>query len=126
MKYSKKQYEEKRAEGSIMYRQVKMLAEQAKAIREAGIEELTDIIRTHPNSTAEAISELTEGEFSAQAIGAFGHYAEWGESPSIPDLSRVENIRVRHYAEVDDNGNIIPGGARKDVKSSYYTYSIKC
>lgn len=124
MKYSKKQYEEMRAMTATLHAQMMEIAKQAESLRKTGIKELTDVIRANPNSTAKAISEMMNREFSSQAIGSFGHYAEYGDFPSIPNLRRKKNTKVRHFVEVDDDGNILPG-TQKDVESTFYTYSIR-
>lgn len=85
-------------------------------------------------TTSVIISAKTNGDFSHQSIEQLARYADyrrkridmgknyWG-CVSCPSLRRKVYHGIRHYAELDNDGNVIPGTIRdKDVE--YYKYYV--
>lgn len=79
--------------------------------------------------TSNVIAERTNGDFTRQSIEQLARWAEFKNTKrrymisSCPQLQRVKVHKVRRFAEIDEDGNIIPDTIREH-DSSHYEYFV--
>lgn len=109
----------------------KQRKEQA-AMKKAVMDELAELIENNASQrkplSAVQVAALTDEEFSWQSIAQLGRWADDNKffyrpaNVSMPTMKRKRVEEIRHFVEVDENGNIIPDSVitKKSTRYGYY------
>ena len=118
------------------YAQMQKLEKERIRAEENFREEFIGLVRANADRdcplTATQVSNLTDGELSEKSIRMYAvmaNYKRHGrtsmcDKPTFPNLQRKRMCRIRHFAELDDCGNIIPN-TTKDVESHELVYYME-